>query len=407
MTTGTPSRERAQQLRNLEETRRQACESILLEARGRGETTLSPGEAQRFAAAQADFEGISEHRKAYESELARVGEIPKLGSGTERRGNHVAPLDFDHEQLRHAHERLRSGEAIRLESRDFTTATPFLPAELAPYVTAPVHEGRILDHIPAIGIEAPSLEVIQIKSVTGTASTVAEGAVKAEIVPVTTPLTITAKKIAAHVGLSVEALADFDVFTNAVRIELQRQVIDCENEQILYGDGTGTNLNGFTTTAGIVTFDATTAAQGLDAVEEAITALRVGNALAVADLLVMHPTTWSGLRRIKDTLGRYLTTPDPTKDTADTLWGVDVVTTTVCHVGDGVLIDSTKFGRAVVREPLSLRIGWANDDLTRNILRTVAEQRLNLAVERPAAVCWIKNLPTAATTTAAETKARK
>lgn len=32
-----------------------------------------------------------------------------------------------------------------------------------------------------------------------------------------------------------------------------------------------------------------------------------------------------------------------------------------------------EYGRAVVREPLSMRIGWANDDLVRNILRTVCE----------------------------------
>jgi hypothetical protein len=50
-----------------------------------------------------------------------------------------------------------------------------LPAELASYVTFPVHEGRILDRLPAIGITAPSIEIIQVNSVTGSASTVAEG----------------------------------------------------------------------------------------------------------------------------------------------------------------------------------------------------------------------------------------
>jgi HK97 family phage major capsid protein len=212
-------------------------------------------------------------------------------------------------------------------------------------------------------------------------------------VPVSTPLTITAHKVACHVGLSYEAMADYDTFSNAVRIELQARVVDVENQQLIYGDGMGTNLHGFTTAAGILTFDATGAAQGLDAIEEAITALRVGNALGVADLLILNPTTWSAIRRTKDTLGRYLVQADPTVDAPDSLWGVPVVTSTVCNVADGILVDTTKFGRAVVQEPLSMRIGWANDDFTKNILRTVCEERLNLAVERPAAVCWIKNLP--------------
>ena len=371
----------------------------LLEARqAAGVRELDDADATRFRSMQQNIAELSEHIDLYRGELERVGTVleglaKRATGGTERRGNTAAPLDFDQERLRDAYQRVAAGEAVRLTTRAFTSATPLLPAELAPYVTFPVHEGRILDHVPAIGIESPSIEVIQVQSVTGQASTVAEGALKAEIVPVSTPLTITAKKIAAHVGLSTEALQDFDLFVNAVRIELQRLVIDCENDQILYGDGTGTNLNGFTTTPGILTFDASTASQGLDAVEEAITALRVGNALATADLLILNPTTWSSIRRTKDSLGRYLVQPDPTTDAPDSLWGVPVVATTVCNPAEGVLLDTTKFGRSVVREPLSMRIGWANDDLVRNILRTVAEQRLNLAVERPAAVCWIKSLP--------------
>ena len=66
--------------------------------------------------------------------------------------------------------------------------------------------------------------------------------------------------------------------------------------------------------------------------------------------------------------------------------------TTACQPGDGVLIDTSKYGRAVVREPLSMRIGYANDDFTKNILRTVCEERLNNAIERPSAILWIKNL---------------
>src|SRR6516164_4679944 len=44
--------------------------------------------------------------------------------------------------------------------------------------------------------------------------------------------------------------------------------------------------------------------------------------------------------------------------------------------GLGLFIDTTKMGRVAIREPLSMRIGYANDDLTRNLLRFVAEERL-------------------------------
>lgn len=64
--------------------------------------------------------------------------------------------------------------------------------------------------------------------------------------------------------------------------------------------------------------------------------------------------------------------------------------------GEGILLDTNLFGRVAVRESMSLRIGFSCDDFVRNIVRNVAEERLNLAVERPAAVCHITGLPVAA-----------
>ena len=60
----------------------------------------------------------------------------------------------------------------------------------------------------------------------------------------------------------------------------------------------------------------------------------------------------------------------------------------------------TLFGRVGVRESMVLRVGYSGTDFTDNDVRQVCEERLNLAVERPAAICWIKNLPTAAPTAA-------
>jgi hypothetical protein len=61
----------------------------------------------------------------------------------------------------------------------------------------------------------------------------------------------------------------------------------------------------------------------------------------------------------------------------------------------------------VVREPIITRLGYSNDDFTRNIIRLVSEERLTQTVERPQAICIVKGLPTSAPTEAeaeAETK---
>ncbi len=200
--------------------------------------------------------------------------------------------------------------------------------------------------------------------------------------------------------MSWEIINDWPAFQTYAGVELYKQIIDVENDQLLNGTGTGLNMTGFFATPGILTEDATSVAPdtGIDHIEQAIAMLRTGPALAVANLLVLHPTSWSALRRTKDGFDRYLVGPDPTADEANQIWGVPVLSTTACPVGKGLLLDTTRFGYVGVREPLSMRVGYAGDDLTNNILRTVGEERLVLCVTRPAAILAISNLPAAATT---------
>ncbi len=63
----------------------------------------------------------------------------------------------------------------------------------------------------------------------------------------------------------------------------------------------------------------------LDSIEIAITALRTGPALATPDLLVLHPSTSSKLRCVKDAMERFMVAPDPMTDEANSLWGIPVV----------------------------------------------------------------------------------
>lgn len=75
---------------------------------------------------------------------------------------------------------------------------------------------------------------------------------------------------------------------------MQRLVIDAENSLIL----------SWLDTTGILTHAATAApvspATTFDDIEQAIAALRVGPSLATANLLVINPSTWSAIRRQKD-----------------------------------------------------------------------------------------------------------
>jgi HK97 family phage major capsid protein len=213
---------------------------------------------------------------------------------------------------------------------------------------------------------------------------------------VTDALTEPAIKIAGNVGVSYEIAADFEAFQQYCGAELFRRVIDVENQQLLSGTGAG-NITGFYATSGILTHgcstDTGTGVTAWDSLLVAINALRTGPALAVANLLVLHPTDWQKIRQIKDGMNRFLVANDPSVDDVNSAWGIPVLETIWNPVGKGLLLDLTKFGYVGIREPLAMRVGYANDDLVRNILRFVGEERLTLCVTRPSAVLALSNLP--------------
>lgn len=309
-------------------------------------------------------------------------------------GRDVAPLAFADESLQAMHAAVTSRQSLRVKA--FNTAEGLLPAQLVGQVLGPVHETRLLDRLPVQATTAPSIEYVRHLSTTGSPAVVAEGAAKPELVMVVDRLVATAQKLAAHTAVSYEILSDWTGFVGYVQGELFRQIIDVENAELLNGDGTSGHLTGLLHTSGILSHAVDTAHSetALDAIEVSIATMRTGPALAEPDLLVLNPVTWSAIRRSKDSQGRYLTAPDPTADEANSCWGVDVLVTTTMAAGAGALIDTRKFGNVHLREGLSLQTGTNNDDFTKNLTRFVGEERLALAVQRPAAVLSLTGLPT-------------
>jgi HK97 family phage major capsid protein len=410
----TPDAATLQRLENRRKAVVAQAENLLLERRAAGVEQLSDADATRFRGMQQAIAEMTDHVELYRSELARVGELPEAlrGLGGESRtvnsAGRLSPLDVPQEELRRLHTAVERGQSASYEKR-FTSADSLLPPELFPYPTAQIHESRILDRLPGYSVSLPSIEYVRHTSTTGSAGSVAEGAVKPEVTLNVDKLVVPVVKLAAHLALSREIYSDWDAFSSYALTELQRQVIDVENAEILAGDGTGTDMQGFYSVPGILTHDCTldtgTDETVWDSIEKSFAQLRSGSALAEPSLAIFHPDDWSTIRRVKDNYGRYLVAPDPSDDQVNTCWGCPVLTTTQNPPGQGLLIDTSKFGRVAIREPLAMFFGFANDDLLRNLLRWVAEERLVLTVERPAAVLKITNFP--APTTAIKSTAKR
>lgn len=161
-----------------------------------------------------------------------------------------------------------------------------------------------------------------------------------------------------------------------------------EEDQILNGNGTTPNLRGILQTVGINTVGS--AGTDLDAVVDAIAAIRADGYEATG--LVIHPNDWfsTGFLLAKDSAGNYLiANPAASPETLQTLWGLRVVVTPAM-TADTALVGA--FRMAVVADRMQGTIYVSdshNDWFARNILALLAEERLGFGVLDPEAFCTV------------------
>ncbi|AKG94517.1 major capsid-like protein [Paracoccus phage Shpa] len=215
------------------------------------------------------------------------------------------------------------------------------------------------------------------------AGMVAEGAVKPEVDLGLDIRTISAKVIAANVKASRQALDDVSFLRSMIDQRLLYKLAYREEVQLLSGDNTGQNLHGIIPQA--TAFNAAftpTAASPIDRLRLSI--LQVALAEYPASGFVLHPTDWAKIELTKDGENRYII-GNPQGTIAPSLWGLPVVATQAI-AENTFLTGAFRLGAQLFdRWDAAIQTGYVNDDFTRNLVTILAEQRLALAVYRPAA----------------------
>lgn len=170
-----------------------------------------------------------------------------------------------------------------------------------------------------------------------------------------------------------------------------------EENQLLNGGGTGTDLNGIYTQA--TGFAAGSVVLGAGATN--IDVLRIAMLQgALAELPatghVLNPIDWAMIEVVKDSAGGYII-GNPVGQLAPTLWGLPVVATQAMAAG-AFLTGAFRLG-AQIFDRMDARVEISTEDsdnFRRNLVTILAEERLALAVYRPEA--FIKGTFTAAKT---------
>ena len=255
------------------------------------------------------------------------------------------------------------------------------------------------DLMGAATVTLPTIKYLVEKAkrlIEGAPNTVAEGARKPYVrFDEFDVRTESLSKIAALTKLSDEMIEDYGFVSDWINQQLIYELSVVEEEQLLRGDGTGSNLQGLLNRDGLQTFDIDTAdtADQFDGLYRAIQMIPAATNLT-ADALMINPIDYAELRLHKDANGQYIAGGpfangqygvggvliDPP------VWGLRTVATNAVPQGRFVL-GAFRQGATVLRKG-GLRVDSTNTndvDFEHNLVTLRAEERLGLMVPVPEA----------------------
>ena len=286
---------------------------------------------------------------------------------------------------------------VTIETKNITSATStvgagvsagnsLVPADRQPIVGLPNRTLRVRDLITPGQTSSSNIEYPAETGFTNAAAPVAEGNLKPKS-EITFDLRSAPVRTIAHYFKASRQILDDAVGLASYIDGWARYGLEfVEEAQILYGNGTGANLNGvmpqasaYSAPAGVVVASETP----IDRLRLAI--LQATLALYPASGIVLNDTDWARIELTKDSQGRYII-GSPQGQIAPTLWGLPVATTLAMAAND-FLVGAFRLGAQLFdRMAIEVLVSSENeDDFIRNLLTIRAEERLALAVYRPAA----------------------
>ncbi|MBE7195219.1 MAG: phage major capsid protein [Gordonia polyisoprenivorans] len=269
--------------------------------------------------------------------------------------------------------------------------------QVFPPIPLALESTRVADLFGHQGLAAPSWQYIRHDATTTPPAVTAEGATKPTIGFTFNVVTGKVSKIAGKYSYSWELARDYETFASQmIPAEMTRALIDAESHYLLSGvaeddvEGTTPTADGLlgaaALTATVSSSDTAPGSPGLRAINKAITALRSGPAFAEADTIVLSPNTFGALRGAVDSMGRFILADANGAAEIPKIWNLRVCTTTMIADGTALIADSSQYAQVMVRDSITLMTTNQGAELaSTNMYMSVIEERIGLAVPRPAA----------------------
>lgn len=262
------------------------------------------------------------------------------------------------------------------------------PQRLPGIDVAPKQRLFIRDLIAPGKTTSPAIFWVQQTGFTNKASVVPENTAKpysdiefaTKITPVTT--------IAHMFKASKQILDDFAQLQSLVDAEMRYGLKFVEEQEILFGDGSGAHLHGIIPQASKYKPEFSVEKQsGIDDLRLAMLQAQLARLPATGH--VLHFIDWAKIELTKDSLGRYILA-NPSALVGPTLWGLPVVATESTAFKGKFLTGAFNAGAQLFdREETNVVISTENtDDFEKNMISIRCEERLALAVKRPEAFVY-------------------
>lgn len=185
---------------------------------------------------------------------------------------------------------------------------------------------------------------------------------------------------------SKQALADMPMLQTLINQRATFGLKFKEEQELLYGDGTTGHLHGLVPQATAYNQGYATGDTKIDTIRKAM--LQTTLAFYPATGIAMSPSDWADIQLTKDSQLRYIWA-NPMQMGPGMLWGLPVAECFSMQRGD-FLVGALKLAVTLFdRQDASILVSTEDqDNVVRNLVTILAEERLALAVSRPAAIIY-------------------
>ena len=259
------------------------------------------------------------------------------------------------------------------------------PQRVAGIVGGAFQELRIRDLFPVMQTSSNLIEYTREGSFTNAAAPTAEAGTKPESDVVFELGEAQVATIAHWLRLSRQVMDDNPALAAYLNDRLRYGVLLAEEAQFINGDGTGTNISGILQAVNHTEFNrGATGDDRIQTLRKAATQLQLADWRASG--IIVNPADWEVIELQKDNEERYLWA-DPQNAAQPVMWGVPVVPSNTMPEGEFVVADFRNAGMIFDRQQAVVEMfEQDHQNVTENLVTIRAEERVALAITRPAAI---------------------